>query len=788
MLDRVLVRGKDVVSAAGGVCSSIRIGDAEYSTRSGIATPHVELTENLVTVAGIRFGGGPIAVEERWSFRPETDHITWRITRKYLSGGTLDDSALPGWSFASRSTWTGALLDTGGVAWFKLFDKPLATYGVHTGGVTFWNTRDRTCLRIVPRALPGGHLAARFTRQSDDTLSFSHTVTQQELTPKHGLARFLPNRQDVWAPFQVTPGETSVELAIYGLDYDEAYDRGTLAGVDGNAVREICNTIARIGAVDAKIHGSNGWYSGYAVLQEQWLAQLGLAIDDPSYFRSYAETLDYQRDRAIGADGRVKPRWSYTAADSMHGTYDRFGFYECQWGYMLDSQPDWVINVAEQFDFTGDLAWLRSHQAACRRVLEYMLRRDSNANSLVEVMTDSHREGKGCDWLDVVWASFEVASINAQMYQALVLWADCEQLLGNSGKASRYRQAAQQLKMQFNKTADQGGFWNPDRRWYVHWRDKDGSIHGDNLVLHVNFMAIAYGLCDEPERRHAILTQVEAAMQKEKLFFWPACIYPYQEDEGLKRVNWPFPSYENGDIFLAWGEVATRAYVQHDPAIALRYVQNVLAQYKQDGLAFQRYLRRTQTGAGNDILANNCSPVVGLYRNIYGVQPKWNRLYLDPHLTSALNGTQLKYWLRDQRYTMDLSTERCRIAAADFAASDRGAFAVNVKGDTLEYFSGRRGTPSMAVTRTTASPIELRIDAWPAQGVGERKWTAACRVRPVTARHALFDLAPRTRYELSCDGAPSVARESDTQGSLTFETTIDPSRPQSWRLDLSPLR
>ena len=79
----------------------------------------------------------------------------------------------------------------------------------------------------------------------------------------------------------------------------------------------------------------------------------------------------------------------------------------------------------------------------------------------------------------------------------------------------------------------------------------------------------------------------------------------------LNRDQWPFPAYENGDIFLSWGEVATCAYVQYDPSLAVRYVKNVLDQYEKDGLAFQRYLRKTQRGAGNDILSGNALPVVG---------------------------------------------------------------------------------------------------------------------------------------------------------------------------------
>ena len=130
------------------------------------------------------------------------------------------------------------------------------------------------------------------------------------------------------------------------------------------------------------------------------------------------------------------------------------------------------------------------------------------------------------------------------------------------------------------------------------------------------------------KRKEAVLGKIESLMKKEKLFMWPISFFPYQPDEGYK-VNYPFPNYENGDIFLAWGEVGIRAYQDYDPSIPVKYIKNVLDQYEKDGLAFQRYKRISQEGAGNDILANNCLPVVGLYRDIYGIQPQYNRLYLE---------------------------------------------------------------------------------------------------------------------------------------------------------------
>src|SRR5207247_11190105 len=140
----------------------------------------------------------------------------------------------------------------------------------------------------------------------------------------------------------------------------------------------------------------------------------------------------------------------------------------------------------------------------------------------------------------------------------------------------------------FNRSTSEGGFWDSEGGYYAYWRDKDGSIHGTNLVVPVNFSAIGYGLCDEPARQAVILEHIEALMRQEGLFFWPLCFFSYAEDEGHTKVNWPFPKYENGDLFLAWGELGTRAYAAHNPALALKYVTNVLAQYGKDGLAFHR--------------------------------------------------------------------------------------------------------------------------------------------------------------------------------------------------------
>ena len=151
------------------------------------------------------------------------------------------------------------------------------------------------------------------------------------------------------------------------------------------------------------------------------------------------------------------------------------------------------------------------------------------------------------------------------------------------------QQLCRKIKRSFNKPTTEGGFWDEAKKYYVYWRDKDSSIHGNNMVTPVNFMAIAYGICDDSTRTKSILDDIEAQMQKEHLFFWPICMFQLTKGEG-KEYQFPFPYYENGDIFLSWGTVAVKAYASYKPELALKYVKNVLNQYAIDGLAFQRYV------------------------------------------------------------------------------------------------------------------------------------------------------------------------------------------------------
>lgn len=762
VIDCIKVNGIIVTDSTCPVFTGIGRGDQRWSSIISNTLPVISVTGKNVTIDSVTYGPDDFKVNEKWIFRASDDSISWRIIRNYSREGKVDDNFLPCWQFRSMHTWDGALLDNGGVAWNRFLSEKGESYGAHARSIMLWNRSENRCLKIESSDGYGLSRVVTFRHQPDDRLSVVQSVSDTCITTRYGLSHYLGGYLKIFAPVSIKKSVVATEYTLKAANYDNVYNRGDLKGVEAKAINEMLNTIGRYGVVDRYLYGSNGWRTGWVVLQEPWLALYGLANNSPEFIKGFSEALEYSAKEAVLPDGRVLPRWHHDSTDAMPGTYRENGFYECKWGYMLDTQPAFAINVAEQFDITGDIDWLRRLSPVCEKALDYMIRRDSDNDCLFEVIQESHREEKGTDWLDVIWASHEVSTINAYMFMALTRWSELEKLLGNDTLAEKYGSLADKLKTSFNKNTSDGGFWDPSEKCYIHWREKDGMVYGNNMNNVVNFLAIGYGLCDDKERIKSILDRTEDLMQKEKLFIWPSCFFPYGTDLGLS-VNYPFPDYENGDLFLAWAELGTRCYAGYNPDIAMKYIRKVIEQYEKDGLSFQRYTRVKQTGAGDDILSNNIMAVAGLYRNIYGIRPQYNRLYLDPHLIPELNGTEFNYYLRGQKYSIKLSIENYFVSAGNYSVSDSQPFAINLGKSGLEYFMGNYDRLSMKLS--SEGMCSLKILKWNPDNM---IWNETVSAGPKIINHELMNLEPGRNYRIEYNGKKIRIIKSDSFGMLRF--------------------
>jgi hypothetical protein len=701
IIKKLNIKGKNVLSSK-GIYTGIQTKTETFNSAGRLS--NIKITENpkRVTISGITYGNSALSINETWDFKLTGDKVIWSIEREYNNDAVLVDMAFPKWNFLNLAVWKGGIIDNGGMVWCKYLKQKDDTYGVHTGGVTFWNANSGNALRI--KANP--------SHSKDNKFTSTQLVTDTLLQQRYNLSRFVAEQANVFAPFKVKKGKIKTEYELQYVDYFTEYSRGKLSGIDVEAVRELMNTTGRYGVVDNNIIGANGWLTNWKCLHEPFFAQIGMALGDENYTKNMSSTLDQERDQAMLADGRVLSRWHNVPGDEIPGTYNpKTGYYEAMWGYTIDSQTGYIINASEQFDLNGDVKWLRAHQVACEKALDWLIKHDTNHNGIFEMMNNNIAEKKASDWLDIVWASYENSFVNAQMYEALNLWANCEKVLGNRQKESYYTEVAVRLKTAFNKSVDKGGFWLPAKKQYVYWRDNDGSVHGDNLVTPVNFAAIAFGICDDPERISQILDQVEQRTKSENLFHWPLCFDSFKREE-VSDGNWPFPKYENGDIFPSWGYLGIRAYANYDKTIAIKYINNLLRQYKKDGLSSQRYSRITQTGLGDDILAGICTSITALYRDIYGIRPKWDRMGIEPNMTADLNGTQFNYKLRNTVYQLRLSVNDYFMSSNSFSVKCKNNFGASKNGNKLTFYPENKESMTLEVDAASHHRIDLAVSNW----------------------------------------------------------------------------
>jgi len=763
-INSLIVNGQKVLSAEDGAYSSVTIDGNTYSSLHLLAAPVVTRRKDAIVIDNIRYGDAAMTIRERWVFTTSGPAIRWKIERSFPKAVRIDAATTPVFNFDGINLWDGAYQGYGGLAWFYLFNEKECTYGVHTRLSSFWSSKTGNGLDVIVAA-PGRQVSMRYTRTNEDRLAFGVTVSDAPMLPRYDSGthrrRFIRGKTDVWASYDQGAGRSEQTITLGYFDVNARYGRGHFVGIDGDKASAVLNTIARIGVIDSLHFGGNSWHTPYGpiCLHEQYIAQMGLAINDAHYLTGYQHCLDFYRDHAIRPDGRVIPRWAYSDEDMMPGQNTPEGFYEAQWGFLLDSNPDLVTNVCDLFDQTGDLGWVKTHQRSCEKALDWILSRDSDGDGLVEMMTDNEGQKRGSDWIDIIWASYENAFVNAKLYHALEKWAAIERLLNDPDRAGVYEAFAAKLKTNFNKSIRDGGFWDETNGCYVHWLDKDGSAHGRNMVTPVNFMAIAYGICGDSSRARAILDTIESRMEQEKLFFWPLCMTSYAPGDG-NDWQFPFPNYENGDLFLSWGSIAAKAYAGYRPEVAVRYIRKVLDQYGKDGLAFQRYGRRKQDGLGDDILSGNSLSIVGLYQSIYGINPLYNRFYLEPHITPELAGTEINYNFRGEILRIGLEMGRYRVSDSRFSVSGSGAFGFFHAADSMQYFAGSDAKPSLEAI--TKGALNLEIAEWRSAG---REWEQKAAL-PVF--YIVHGLRPNVECSLFINGKEYPNGKSDPSGRTLF--------------------
>jgi hypothetical protein len=197
----------------------------------------------------------------------------------------------------------------------------------------------------------------------------------------------------------------------------------------------------------------------------------------------------------------------------------------------------------------------------------------------------------------------------------------------------------------------------------------------------------------------------------------------------------------------------------------MKYIHNILEQYKKDGLSSQRYSRTTQEGLGSDILAGISTTVTALYRDIYGVRPKWNRMGLEPNMIDELNGTSFTYNLRDTLYHLKLNVNDYEMSTENFSIRCSNSFGASWKGNKLFYYPDNIDNIVFSID-AKSKPVHLKMDT---SAENDFSWKITSKGNH---QFRIAGLNKNATYELTVNHQPLVyARGED--GVISFSYKCD---------------
>ena len=270
----------------------------------------------------------------------------------------------------------------------------------------------------------------------------------------------------------------------------------------------------------------------------------------------------------------------------------------CYWDKknFLDANAGPIVAAWDYVESTGDLDWLRRQLSRIELLADYLARRDTDGDGLVEAHQSGNygtlqQPGRSCAWWDALNCGHKDSYTNALTYRAWRCLADLEAKLGRTEQQSRYTTLAERLKAAYFQT-----LFNPKTGWLAWWKSEDGILH-DYASPVINGMAIEYGLVPS-EQAAPILERLRQKMAEAGFSRFdlgvPPMLVPVRRDDYLLPVAIGIPEREDGtDTFgyymnggITAGQVLhylAAQYVAGTGAEADHILQAMLGRQQQGG-------------------------------------------------------------------------------------------------------------------------------------------------------------------------------------------------------------
>jgi hypothetical protein len=286
----------------------------------------------------------------------------------------------------------------------------------------------------------------------------------------------------------------------------------------------------------------------------------------------------------------------------------------------------WAKMAMEYYLISGDREWFTDKIiTTITKTLDYILNnyRDKFNPKLVYAGVE------GC-WTECTDWVLDNANVNVNMLNALQLVIECQKLLKKKYSSLDYQAIYIEIKSNFNKPLNEGGFWQEITEngticgFYGHGNNGKGSeVHGDKYFESTtNYFALLWGIVDDDKRdklwKYINLHQDEL----EKPYPVLTNLYPRT---GARRKNYG-NTVTNGDIWMVLGAHAAAARLQDNfIKIGTEMYQTIVNYEKEHGVLHNCIY---QNGRVNDSwdpeVANYGALFAPFALGILGIVPKAN--------------------------------------------------------------------------------------------------------------------------------------------------------------------
>lgn len=646
---------------AQGIDSAMRL-DADSSIISSTSlplSPVVTVNQNTV-MASYSMSNSRLTVDEVWLFTLTNDNIQLKVDRIYhwidTTDTKLSHNAMLEMSW--QRIWDNIRRpdDGGNIPLGNAYTGKNGMYlnvsgervGIEQGNFEFLNADTSQALLLTTQS--NRSIASEFAFVNDgqthmEGLLNAGTWEYTAGTKANGLViggHSATNGAYIYSPVSTAQSqEDTITYTFAPGDYAACYSLGgTINGIsDKKAFSSLLNDFGRSDIIDKDYGFSTvGIYqTGHGAYDSPYFLPLMEGLFDKNAVTSEENQLVYDKDYAQGANGHLSGR-----------TYHRDTVWTAD--TLFDSDPAYALSVSRVYEYSPDTTWLNSMRTSVENALGYMIQNRLTSSGLfANDLTSTSQKAITREWNDNIYVTYQSAYLNIMMYDALSRWADLESSLwSDTSLASLYRQTADKIASQFNKTTSDGGFWDPVTSSFVYWRDQDGSIHGNVVQSQVNLMAIEVGLTDL-QRSKQILQAISQAMTANHLLLIPENFVSYPSSEVPSGEGFQ-DGVENGAIYPLFVEdyMAAAAKVG-ERDMSLTYLNNVLQRYQKDGFNGFSHLNWSLSNPGGfqeRWFPVNANAAAGLYKWMLGVQPTRNGITIAPNIPSSMNSSNVTETVR----------------------------------------------------------------------------------------------------------------------------------------------